>query len=250
MHEQCLISRRPATPGTRVVLCVTLLAALLVLTSSNVRAESRWYQVEVIIFRYTNPTGGEQAVAPRQLPNFANAISLVSDVPNFDDEPEIDRADEASIAGPTAFQSLSSAELQLGGVLRRLRTLDTYAPVLHVGWRQPGLGDGRARYVYLTDKPRSLIDARADDDVAVGSVQVAEQRVEGMVRVKTGVGLQVDADFISYGADAPVRINERRNVKFKEVHYFDNPFFGVIIQVVPYRIVDPNAPAGDAASTE
>jgi hypothetical protein len=205
MGEHFIISGWIAMPRTRL----TTFLALLILTSSTVLAESRWYQVEVIVFRYANPTGAEQAVAPRQLPNFGNAISLVTDLPNFDDEPENDRPNEVSIPGPTAFQALSSAELQLSGIFRRLRVLETYTPVLHVGWRQPGLGDGRARYVYVTDRPRSMIDVAAANDVALGAARVAEQRVEGMVRVKTGLGLQVDADFVSYGASGRRRSSAR-----------------------------------------
>jgi len=209
-------------------------------------AKSRWYQVEVIVFRYVDPSTAEQPAAPRIQPDYSGAISLVTDLPAFDDEPDAPGANEVSRPGPIAFKSLSRTELKTSGVYRRLRDLAAYEPVLHVGWRQPGSGSRRSREIYITDKPR------LPTDMAVGSTAIerpVERRVEGTVRVRTGRLLHVETDFLSYGESVPVRINERRKIKFKELHYFDNPFFGVIVQVTPYRIATPEPEPAEAAVT-
>jgi len=219
-----------------VVMCTSL--------PCSVSAAGRWYQVEVIVFRYANPSSAELAVPPERLPNYSNSISLVTDLPSFDDEPA-SRPNEVSIPGPTAFQSLGRGELELTGVYRRLRNVETYVPVLHVGWRQPGLSDSRARRVYISDRPRSIGEPAAVDDFANPAPQ-REQRIEGTVRVRTGLGLQVDADFLDYGGEVPVRIHERRKVKFRELHYFDSPFFGVLIRIVPYRIAEAGQDSADS----
>ncbi|MGR9090791.1 MAG: CsiV family protein [Gammaproteobacteria bacterium] len=194
-------------------------------------AVNRWYQVEVIVFRYANPSAAEQAVSPAKMPDFRNAVSLATDLSENGDAPA-ERPNEVTRPGPVPYKALPRSELITSGVYRRLRDLSAYEPVLHVGWRQPGGALG-SREVYVTDKVREPADVVVD----MNAVPLPEiSRIEGTVRVRTGRLLHVETDFLDYGQAAPVRISERRKVKFKELHYFDNPFFGVIVQVTPYRV--------------
>ena len=222
-------------------LVVALLTTVTLCGSPGVWAKSRWYQIEVIVFRHADAdaAGGEQWLDLESLPDFRDAIELLVDLPEFSDEPPVDGA-ELLLSGPIAFQSLSSDALLLSDVFRRLENLSAYEPVLHVGWRQPGFGGSRARSVYISDKPSMVLDAAIDDTAVVPNPSPSEIRVEGTIRVRTGRLLHVDTDFVSYGADSPVRITEQRKVKLKELHYFDHPLFGVIVQVVPYRVPDPH----------
>jgi hypothetical protein len=43
-----------------------------------------------------------------------------------------------------------------------------------------------------------------------------------------------------------VRLVESRNIKLRQVHYFDHPLFGVLLQVTPFALPneDPAAPTG------
>lgn len=223
--------RRGALAGCLIVVAILL--------SIDAAAASRWYQVEVIVFRYTNPTGAEEAVMQGRPPDFSTAISLVSDAPSTANA-STEQSGEADAPSPVAFKALPRSELAMAGVYSRLRTLGTYTPVMHVGWRQPGLNN-RAPHVFLSDMPRG----GASDEVLSPALElestVIVPKIEGMVRVKTGRTIQVAVDFLSYGAAEPVRIKERRKVVLKELHYFDNPFFGVIMQITPFRVNDPIA---------
>lgn len=229
----------------------SLFALLIIVSvgaSPSVWAKSRWYQVEVIVFRQTDAdaVGGEQWPDLESLPDFRNSIELLVDLPDFSDEPPSDGSNGVSIPGPIAFQSLRSSELLLSGVFRRLKNLSDYDPVLHVGWRQPGFRGKRARSVYISDKPAASLDTAVDATAVMLESPSRARRVEGTIRIRTGRLLYVDTDFVSYGADSPVRITEQRKVKLKELHYFDHPLFGIIVRVTPYRIPDPADPPGDA----
>ncbi len=231
-------------PARDAVAAIVVLAALLSVPAAW--AKSRWYHVEVIVFRYTTPSGVEQPAVLRNPPDYRAALSLVSDLPDFSDEPPEGRPNEVVIPGPVAFQSLPRGELLLGGVFQRLRTLPEYHPVLHVGWRQPGLDAGRARNVYLSDRPRAIGDARVPA-TAIGEGLPPAQWFEGTLQVRTGRLLHVDADFVNYADGEAARIDERRKLKLKELHYFDNPRFGVLVQVMPYHVDRPgeeDAPDG------
>lgn len=217
----------PCRPAARVLATLAILV-----TVTPAFAASRWYQVEVIAFRHTNPSAAEQAVAPRHMPDFRGARPLVTAGYGTDAAPA-ERPNEVARPGPVPYDPLPGNALIMSGVYRRLRDLPAYDPVLHVGWRQPGGALG-SRAVYVTDRPRLPLDM-SDTTGAVPS-PVELPRIEGSVRVRTGRLLHVETDFLDHGQVEPVHINERRKVKFKELHYFDNPFFGIIVQVTPFRV--------------
>ncbi len=215
-----------------LVLLITVTAGM----SSAVAAKSRWYQVEVIVFRHVGPANPDEEIWPdlESLPDFHDAVNLFVDLPNYSEGSGSERANEVEILGPLAFESLPSRALKMSGVFRRLRTLSSYAPLLHIGWRQPGLSRSRARRVFISDKPR------VQNDVATMQLEVPiEERVEGTVQISAGRLLYVATDFVNYFGESAVRITEQRKVKLKEIHYFDHPLFGVIVQVTPYRIAAP-----------
>lgn len=217
----------PFRPAALVLVTLAILTA-----AAPALAANRWYQVEVIAFRYTNPSASEQAVAPAILPDFRGARPLVTDPAGTDATP-VQRPNEVARPGPVPYDALPRSALIMSGIYRRLRDLPAYDPVLHVGWRQPGGALG-SRAVYVTDRPRMPTDVTAAAGAVPSPVELS--RIEGTVRVRTGRLLHVETDFLDHGQAAPVRINERRKVKFKELHYFDNPFFGLIVQVTPYRV--------------
>lgn len=225
------------------------LITLIVGASPHVWAASRWYEVEVIIFRNTDTdaVGGEYWPALESLPDFRNAIELFVDLPEFADEPSISHPNAVASPAPLAFQSLRPGELQLSSIFRRLEKLSAYDPILHVGWRQPGFVGSRARSVYLSDKPLIGVDTR-DPSETVSAPAAIAWRIEGTVRIRAGRLLHIDADFVSYGDESPVRITEQRQVILNELHYFDHPLFGVIVRVTPYHIPDLPDPSSNASN--
>jgi hypothetical protein len=104
--------------------------------------------------------------------------------------------------------------------------------------------------VYLSDRP-PVIETQEDipGRVALGPSHRAP-RVEGTVRLRTGRLLYVDTDFVLYGEETPVRLTESRKVKLKELHYFDHPLYGVLLQVTPYHRPQKLAPFDETASEE
>ena len=241
---------KPDTPYGMKKLILVLLILAFAGASLPAWAKSRWYQVEVIVFRQadTEAVGGETWPALKSLPDFRNSVELLIDLPDFSDEPPV--KNEVSIPGPIAFESLSMSDLQMTGVYRRLRKLSAYDPVLHVGWRQPGFGSSRARSVYISDKPAVTTETMMDSNGVTFEAAKVVRRVEGTVRVRTGRLLHVNVDFVNYGEESPLRITEQRRVMLKELHYFDHPLFGVIVRVVPYRIPAPTDQVENAAGPD
>ncbi|MFP6681016.1 MAG: CsiV family protein, partial [Gammaproteobacteria bacterium] len=181
--------------------------------SSVAVAKSRWYQVEVIVFRHVGPANPDEEIWPdlESLPDFHDAVNLFVDLPNYSEGSESELANEVKIPEPLAFESLPSSALKMSGVFRQLRTLSSYTPLLHIGWRQADLNSLRARRVFISDKPR------IENDVA--SMRLGdpiEERVEGTVQISVGRLLYVATDFVNYFGESAVRITEQRKVKLKE----------------------------------
>jgi len=249
-------------PGSRRE-CLMRFALGLLLCLLALPAAARWYQVEVVVFEHLDRAAEatEQWPELAALPDFGNALELVTDQPEMADEPTL-----AGPAMPIAFTPLGRGELRLAGVEQRLRSSGTYRPLLLAGWRQPSFGVVGAKAVYLSDLGGKRIAANmvvpgvptavpgtagaaqtvpaAPGTAAIGPTALApglNLRAEGTVAIKVSRLLAIDVDFVYYHEGLPVRLRATRGAKLREVHYFDHPLFGVVVQVSPYVL--PDVPA-------
>jgi hypothetical protein len=156
-------------------------------------------------------------------------------------EPGAVRLDDRSgaIAG---FQPLSADRLQLGGVFEALARSRNYRPLIHIGWTQPGLGEGRARPVYIgTGGTASATGADAPSGNAIeGTLELAQSR---FLHLRAGLvhHRAVPPEFFGDAASRLERLSgsqthgfrlvETRRMAPGEIHYLDHPLFGVIVQV-------------------
>jgi len=119
-------------------------------------------------------------------------------------------------------------------VLNALRRGGKYRPLLHTSWIQPA--SGRIRGVFVSTPAVTAISDSPTPDV---------ERVMGSVRLRVTRFLHVDIDLAYFPGAASsgmaaaggsvqldhVRLTESRKIKFNEVHYFDHPLFGALLQV-------------------
>ncbi len=226
----------------RVILLATLLLA-------PALAVARWYQVDVVVFRHNLPstTGAEQWPAMTALPDYSDSMDLITDLPAMGDEPASTQVESGP--GPIAFKALERTERGLLDAERRLRNSSEYAPLLAAAWRQPRFAMSGAKRVHLSD-----IDTRAsarpsqlDDAAASEPAPALTPRIEGTVLVKVARQINVDIDFMYDYDGTPVRLKASRGVKLREVHYFDHPVFGVLVQVLPYDLPDEDPAAGSGS---
>lgn len=190
--------------------------SLLMLNYGNALA-ARWYHVEVIVFEHLDPSlsGGEDWSVPDRPPNFATAIEL----------------NDGAETGDRGFTALQGASFKLAGVYQRLRGSSNYKPVLHKAWRQPGYSANSVRQVHISTRPnRDRLDQNLDINAAR-----AEQWIEGTIGLQGGRLLHVGAKFVYRNSEVTTNIAEFRQIKLKQIHYFDHPLFGVIVQVTPFR---------------
>ena len=96
--------------------------------------------------------------------------------------------------------------------------------------------------MYLSDRtPESLLD---EEPIDLLDLQVDESEwIEGTIGLQGGRLLHVGANFVFRAGEITAEVNEFRRVKLKELHYFDHPLFGILVQVTPFRL--PSSPPVD-----
>jgi len=228
--------------------------------------QAAWYQVEVIIFEQLRPVlGGEVWFENPGLPLRGDSIELIADMPEAIPEPKVITSDqneeELEQNGLIPYLKLPEESLRLQKDSRILRLSADYRPLLHVAWQQPGYDYDTGRAVHLEqfvkldepgeDLPPELAEIQIEDDRYI----VPDPLFDGTIRVRSTRFLHVDvdiayfpnkflqllrlqkqglnnADQLDVNPDADyVRLSESRKIKLNELHYFDHPLFGVLLQV-------------------
>lgn len=219
-----------------------LLAALVSPAAAEV--ETSWYEVEVIIFRQWQ-AGGADAEYPRPdtpAPAAENVASLNPPAPG---------------APLTPYARLAENELRLRGSMQALTRHKAYEPLLHVGWRQPGLGRADAPMValppgWLPEPLAASADEPAHTPSATSAARAeAKPPLYGLIRVFRERYLHAEVD-LRYGeggepeyildeegrwvlsAPPPAEVHRQsRRMRGGELHFLDHPTLGVLIQVTP-----------------
>ncbi|MCY4211096.1 MAG: CsiV family protein [Gammaproteobacteria bacterium] len=225
---------------------ISLSLELLTLSGAQARVAD-WYRVEVVVFAYTEPDATDEwwYEAPG-LPSRVQTISLLT-------------AMAAPAAGAVAettapqrlipYLALPRQEQRLAEVRWALAQSREYRPLLHVAWQQPGLSAEEVRAVRLHNM-RDVLPVSPQES-QTGETQAPQylppvQDFTGHVRLRSSRFLHLDVD-LAYFPDLSeqpqllaaqrrqsadyVRLTESRRIKLEQLHYFDHPLFGVIVQV-------------------
>ncbi|PCI22953.1 MAG: hypothetical protein COB62_00640 [Piscirickettsiaceae bacterium] len=171
-----------------------------------------WYSVEYIIFK--NNAIDNQNLEAWTEETFlypSSAISLTNTPMN-------------------GFRRLKPNQLQLHGVLNRLKRLSSYKPLAHNGW------------VQAIAKKSPLTPIRV-------SMSLENETLQGIITLHRRRFLHLDLDIQLSQQSPPVftghqlqnapdifRLKQTRRLKTGELHYFDHPQFGVIVKI---QKIDP-----------
>jgi hypothetical protein len=133
------------------------------------------------------------------------------------------------------LEDLPDSQFALNGVAGALQRSSAYQVLAHLLWRQAGY-DRHSAVPYLINTAQGSAQYGLD-----GSITLIRERY---------LHLAIDLTLTSPGS--LYRLNETRRMRSGELHYFDNPHFGVIARITPYGS-DESAPedaagAGDSTT--
>lgn len=219
---------------------------ILSLILSHAVSAASWYQVEVIVFDRVNPNlDGEQW----QNEEFKIRNNMV--------ELQAADAELAAEEGLVPYMILDNNRNRLNGAYRVLKLSSGYRPLLHVSWQQAATERRQSRYVHMQklDGEEAIAVAEptepAEEPDFLEEFIMPERIVDGSIRIRSGFYLHADID-LSYFKELPaenkiirsseesfiaaldktvIKLKETRKIKLNEIHYFDHPMYGVILQV-------------------
>ena len=223
----------------------TLLCCLSLLCLPALAEAEAWYQVEVIIFdRLTPDAGGEQW---RDTPFILPADPVDPQAAEALAEAPAEAPAEA--LQPAPYRLLPPARHRLGGIHNVLRREAEYQPLLHLSWQQPAATGRQARHVRLRHPaPDSATAPATEEPMFIEQLIRPRPEIDGAIRIRGGFYLHADIDLSRFRVIPPappvyeaagpegrqktrLELKETRRIKLNEIHYFDHPMYGVILQV-------------------
>lgn len=216
----------------------TLFITFLLIVSHSALAES-WYQVEVIVFDRLYPNLDGEQWQNQEFKIRGNMVEL---------EPD-------SAQGFVPYTILNASRNRLSGVYRVLKLSSKYRPLYHVSWQQEATERRESRYVHIQKLDGEVVTPVAETTEEPEFIEqfnvMPDRIVDGSIRIRSGFYLHADID-LSYFTQLPaenkiirtseesfqagfdktvIKLKETRKIKLNEIHYFDHPMFGVILQV-------------------
>lgn len=181
-------------------LSVLFLAGLLF--SVPVQAQ-QWYQVELVVFEQLSSSSDEQS-------------------------PVLPPSDPANVTPQTSNNKIQPARREsLAGIAERLRNSANYRVLGYHSWQQSAISKNAS--------PRVAIDG---------------ERLSGHIRFYKSSYLHAELDLwlqddsqrsagdAAFQGPRYPNLRESRRLRSKEVHYFDHPRFGAILQLIPVNTPD------------
>lgn len=219
-----------------------------------------WFEVELLVFRHTQPGAGASETWPTD-----------------PGRPAVEAARELEPAGGALapFMALPPSASRLTAQWDRLVRSSRYQPIAYHAWLQPPLERGRSPALRIASPappapPAPPVDPNApsppttpapafafgtDPNAAPAEPALPPLRtpLDGTVTVGLQRYLYLALDLVFQPGDLPpladgtpmppFRLTETRRVRSKELHYFDHPLFGVIVLITPRpappELVDP-----------
>ena len=233
----------------------TLILLLSLFCASVTAQETRYYDVEIILFENLDP----QAPLSENWP-----ASVELELP-----PEKVIKIGQPYPGPIpkefnpkyTFKPLRANEYRLNEQAAKIEESESRRVLLHTGWRQPGMPKDTALSVYFNRQIPAAIPVAENTIEVEGEASKPAWRtpeagnLEGLIKVILARYLHVSADIVFrpqlataekdiYAMEKtedtiqPVvyRLKQtRRRMRSRELHYLDNPVIGMLIMITPFE---------------
>ena len=223
---------------------IYILILLFPFMSFNVFAES-WYQVEVIIFDRINSDLGEEKWVNEEPKIRPNMVELY---PNHEKNHDQELA---------SYMIMDEKNNRMNGIFRVLKLSSEYRPLIHLLWQQPATKRSQSRYIHIikydseNKASKEELLAIPEEPNFIKDLTKTNKIIDGSIRIRSNFYLHVDLDLYYFKnvyndnqmineevefsdssfKELTIELKESRKIKLNEIHYFDNPMYGVILQV-------------------
>lgn len=184
----------------------------------------QWYQVEVLVFQHTNMDEALKnehwPAVERQQPD--NLVQLM---------PAEDSNEETPLALP--YRILPSTQWLMSNTHHILENKDEYQVLLHKAWLQPIDESSAKSFLHLTggDQYDEQNTWEVDGTLNIVKKHYLDTSVDLVLSLPVS-GLSDTTNIVDKKGLAQFTLKQTQRMRSKELHYFDNPFFGVLVEVV------------------
>ncbi|GEM_PF-2710620 len=225
----------------------------------------RWYQVEVILF-----TQNDGASLSEENWSHENGVEFPQEVQEL-------YLGETSLkelpVEPIPFSTILENEASLNGIFRKFSRSAQTEPAIHLSWIQPTKKEspldnvhiypGAGATPYIKELPSESTLPIPETENQESTVYEPGLGFDGLISLKRGHYLHLNIDmgfqertvsssseaifnddaFYSEAVEVPsyssYRMKQKRRIRSGEIHYFDHPRFGLIAQVTPIELPEP-----------
>lgn len=201
-----------------------------------VAEDNRWYQVDLVVFRYTNNVSGE----------------LWPAVEKHEQPEKIIRLRSSDADSRDAYVSLPARQMLLNNQAKTLRQKSDYQVLAQRAWRMPVSGRGRpvAIRASIEGSEPILLDGTVTVtqerflhvDVDLWLNKLAPANIYGVQDntfaeddiEESGLVVKLREDLPAMRIIENFQLKQRRRIRnSKDVHYLDSPEIGVLIKLTP-----------------
>jgi len=184
-------------------------------------AGEQLYKVELIVFSQNSRTS-------EVFNNTASAIQWP--------ENSVELGETSPLGQRQPFARLATSDLLLTNITTKLSNSENYEPLLHMGWVESVPVNKLGKAIHIS---RNVGDGTIDGYVRLKRshylhyfIDLEFTRQDSIYDPVEERMFEDDADVIEeVSGSKTYRIDEKRRIHLKELHYFDHPRFGVIVKV-------------------
>lgn len=206
-------------------------ALLIMLPLAATQAANQDYDVEIVVYASLRADDGEERwPTPNAFPATLQALDL----------------------GEGGTQLLTGGPRNLQAIADTMRRSSLYRPLLHWRWRQPGWERGQAKAIHVqipagnnlpltqvATGTSKLLLQQLRNNLDTGITDTASQPLlDGTLTLMRSryLHMAVDLIYIDPNTGIPMQLKESRRMRSGELHYLDQPRFGVLVQVTPHVV--------------
>ena len=252
---------------------ITVFTLGLNLPAETAHAQASSYKVEVVLFKHLSEQGknSEYWIKPEHLKVNSSSYSLLDNslpdssasqqhndnmqaqreyLPGTDIQPALARYDmESRTFSPlrNGLNGLSSSQYRLANSAALIQQSKHFQLLAHFGWTQPRLSENRALPILMTRDP--LNEGLPEGEIRLHvsrylhiNVDLAQSECVPTQQKTVPAGYQSSstaADSRTYTGltseciEHTYQFKQHRKMRSKELHYLDNPVFGMLVYITP-----------------
>ena len=227
-----------------------IISLLCLLTSMSHAAQAPLYRFELIIFEYTNSQYSDTETWPTRTgePDYSNVLYYITS--------NAYKAGSAVNSRGYTFKLLKPGQLILKKEASAIKRSSSRKLLLHTGWIQNMHSEKKARPIAIKiGKTYTSLDRGIPGGTSIYSdyqtpvsTPVSNKQIEGSIKISISRYLHVWSDLLfrrpnnntstnssEYTDIQAFRYRDHRRMRSKELHYIDNPSFGMLIYALPVK---------------